>query len=596
MTISTKSVASCSIRVLAGLGSKIVILTPRCRHTRNTRSAPKRNSLSLCKSSRAANLAMVTGQAVALSAVECLKLRKANLESDIESLTGSDKRINKELDELASGKIGKRIEKRIARLATDLKRVRKTRARKERELTGLPTRPSVWIRGRRLYYNQPEGKDAVARAKWREAWHKARHATFGARGSSDEAGGNSTYTIQYSETRVKTTRYNGYLSASNELEFSVRHKRRIVGNFRLGEKEGVVLRDVLAANHGELILGNDGEVKVAKTPIKVEFERRKSGKSGEGWNVRLTMPMPVKKPCYEIDAAMGVDVNNGNFPSMLVHAEGKGLIGFRLGRYQNNLYNVDAPREDKKRVISEQIRKIVYEARENRAVLVLEALDFEGAKRTLRNKLGATLHGMPYKAIRDKFIRECAKQGVPIRFVNPRYTSLLGNLLATLDPKLSRDVAAAGVIALFGLPMGREYLMAKLSDTDRDRIRINSKGQFGRHVYGWGGCQMDNPSSKPDTAATEEPRAMPRKPTWLETGALIKNIATEMVKSGKSRMAGRTVCRIVEDARATDAPGGKKKRVKKLKAQKVFQVQLVRAPLFLKSEDLSKCSSLINSG
>ena len=165
-----------------------------------------------------------------------------------------------------------------------------------------------------------------------------------------------------------------------------------------------------------------------RTAIKVEFARRKGGDSCNGWNIRLCWAMEQAECDTTQQTAMGMDLNHGHFEGMLIH---KDKDTFRLGKYAKFGYDTDAPSKDKKRVISASIREAVALAKENNAVMVLEALDFEGAKRTLRNKLGATLHQMPYRAIRDKMVRECAKRGVLIRFVSPYYTSLLGNVLAT---------------------------------------------------------------------------------------------------------------------------------------------------------------------
>ena len=126
-------------------------------------------------------------------------------------------------------------------------------------------------------------------------------------------------------------------------------------------------------------------------------------------------------------------------------------------------------------------------------------------------------------------------------------------MLATKDTRLSRDVAAAGVIGLFGLSGGKDYLMEQFRGIDT--IRINHKGRFGRHVRGWVGCKQRQSDNCLTTQPTDEK-------SWLTAGALIKNIATEMAGSGKSQRAGRTMCRIVADNGVTDTPRRKKKPAK----------------------------------
>ena len=79
----------------------------------------------------------------------------------------------------------------------------------------------------------------------------ARNNEFGARGSSDEKGGNSTYTVRYAGNRIKVTKYMGYLNASNEMVFTVSHHGKVIGNFKLNERNGSELKAVLDVNHGK---------------------------------------------------------------------------------------------------------------------------------------------------------------------------------------------------------------------------------------------------------------------------------------------------------------------------------------------------------
>ncbi len=73
------------------------------------------------------------------------------------------------------------------------------------------------------------------------------------------------------------------------------------------------------------------------------------------------------------------------------------------------------------------INKLISYAQSTKSTIVLEALDFEGAKIGDCN-ISKLLHGIPYRKIRSIFLRKCLESGVPIRFVRPSYTSVLGGI------------------------------------------------------------------------------------------------------------------------------------------------------------------------
>ena len=87
---------------------------------------------------------------------------------------------------------------------------------------------------------------------------------------------------------------------------------------------------------------------------------------------------------------------------------------------------------------------------------------------------------MPYRDILRKVMREYARLGVPFRLVNAHHPSILGNLLATKDYRLGRDVAAAGIIAMLGLsPRALDTRLKEIVASSKS-LRINVKNKFGR--------------------------------------------------------------------------------------------------------------------
>jgi hypothetical protein len=116
----------------------------------------------------------------------------------------------------------------------------------------------------------------------------------------------------------------------------------------------------------------------------------------------------------------------------------------------------------------------VDEAAQRNLGISLEYLDFEHCKRWLKSKLGALLHVMPYRQIRGIFERRCLELGVPLRYVPPKYSSLLGALL--------RDQAAGAVLALRASEVGNPWLEGACEQAAKAQqisLRLNAKGRYG---------------------------------------------------------------------------------------------------------------------
>lgn len=106
-------------------------------------------------------------------------------------------------------------------------------------------------------------------------------------------------------------------------------------------------------------------------------------------------------------------------------------------------YPANGPAGPRRAELCRIIVRIVAEAKARGLGVALEYLDFEHCKRWLKSKLGSLLRVMPYRQIRAIFDRRCLEAGVPLRYVPPKHTSLLGALLSVRWPGLGRDEAAA---------------------------------------------------------------------------------------------------------------------------------------------------------
>jgi len=320
--------------------------------------------------------------------------------------------------------------------------------RYETALDVFPAKPSIFIGGQKHYYNQHLDKD------WKSKYIASRQDCFGARGSKGETSGNSTYQISFVKQVVEETKVLGKLIPYNQYEFKVISKQKKLGTFRLSEKEANKIKCCLANN----------------TALKVFFKKRDNG----SWYVYVGYAVAEAPKPKIFNGVLGIDLNNG-------HLEGSAVNNkLEVMQYWKEVYDSKCDKHTRERQLYAIIRNFVGYAKANNYKISLEYLDFEHSKKFLQNKLGAMLHVLPYRKIRKKFERECYKSGVELVYVKSEYTSVLGNLIASLDCKYSRDTAASIVIAMRALEGGNAYLNRICINLKR--IRLNAKGMFGRHI------------------------------------------------------------------------------------------------------------------
>ena len=407
----------------------------------------------LCKqfkaSARVYNLADSFAKSMVNSAIEAHKNHRDAVESNL------DKAINAYISALGRNEEPKKLRQRLHRVHV-----------RGSKLDAFPEKPSIFIGGKRHYYNQHDDED------WKEKYIRARNDCFGARGSKDETCGNSTYQIRFLRLIVEAHKVSGRIVPCNMYEFGVTNKGKKLGTFLLNEKESRKLRDCLSNN----------------TALKVFFKRLGNG----SWYIYTGYAIAEAPKPAVFNGVLGIDINNGHLEAAAVDKN------FNIVKYWKESYDTDCDKNTRERQLYAIIRRFVAHAKDNGYKISLEYLDFEFCKRYLQNKLGAMLHVLPYRKIRKKFERECHKSGVELVYVKPEYSSILGNLIASLLCKYSRDVAAAAVIALRAIEGGNDYLN-KLCVSMR-KLRLNVKGMFGRHI------DIDDGNMEPMAESKGEPR------------------------------------------------------------------------------------------
>ena len=280
--------------------------------------------------------------------------------------------------------------------------------------------------------------------------------------------------------------------------FHVSHEKEVIATFSLPirSKQAIALKSMLEVNRQpfgfvpsvdrqgnevkKLVEGKEQTIlrKDSTGRVALTITLWQDPEEGQ-WMIRISYfepPQPLLVPLGEL----GVDLNTDSLaPSVITWDQGLPCLG--------TMKKLRFPKENDVNKIAriyEIIGQITEHAKEHRLQIVLEKLDFEHCKPFLNNKLGALLHILPYAKIRNIFVRKCAQLGVPLKFINPQYTSLLGGVLTTFTGQ-GRDAGASAIIALRGSDAGNQWLEStskQLLECKQFRIRLNAKGKFGKEI------------------------------------------------------------------------------------------------------------------
>jgi IS605 OrfB family transposase len=241
-------------------------------------------------------------------------------------------------------------------------------------------------------------------------------------------------------------------------------------------------------------------VTTGRVGFTIDLRRR----DGNHWYLHLSREEKALPVAHAPVAWMGVDLNCDSVAHAVVSLRDGSPV---LESYGKSKFPADGPSGERRTALYRIVNQLVDEAAQRNLGISLEYLDFEHCKRWLRTKLGALLHIMPYRKIRGIFERRCLELGVPLRYVPPKYSSLLGALLSARWPQLGREQAAGAILALRASETGNPWLeqaCEHAAKAEKISLRLNAKGRYGHTLVvedesrpstskGSSGRQMDSP-------------------------------------------------------------------------------------------------------
>ncbi len=278
-------------------------------------------------------------------------------------------------------------------------------------------------------------KGYASQAEWRKAWQKKRNSEFFVLGSKDEIGGNQS------------------CSAFLQEDGTLHLRLRLPNLFTEHYGKYLWMRNVqFGYGHKEILAGL-----VAKQALSYRFKLDE-----KGWRIFVSVDIP-QAPLVsdERQGAIGVDVNSNHLS--IAETDRFGNVIFKQ-TIDLNLYGKNS--HQAKAIIGDACKKIVSFAEKTKKPLVLEKLNFQQKKKTLKEKHASyarMLSSFAYNSILKHIQSRAHKQGIEIKEVNPAYTSIIGRVKFAKRYGLSIHHAAALTIARRSVRFS-EKLPSRLTD------------------------------------------------------------------------------------------------------------------------------------
>jgi IS605 OrfB family transposase len=257
--------------------------------------------------------------------------------------------------------------------------------------------------------------------EWQDCWKAKRSSEFFVLGSKDETAGNQTCTAYVKNgslcLRLRLpvaleTKYGKYLTIEN-VTFAYGHEAILLG-----------------LNHP------NGQA------LSYRFK-----KDEKGWRVFVSTALEKKMPIsQEGCGAIGIDLNTDHIAYVETDRFGNPLESKRLpwvshGKSNNQL----------RAMTGDLCKMIIDKAKETKKPLVMEKLDFQKKKLSLKekgcSKLSRLLSSFAYRLFFVFLMARAYKHGITIHQVNPAFTSIIGRVNYAKRYGLSIHLAAALCIA-----------------------------------------------------------------------------------------------------------------------------------------------------
>ena len=291
--------------------------------------------------------------------------------------------------------------------------------------------------------------------EWKNDWQKKRNFSFFIVGSKDETLGNQSSQL----TQNEENSFDLKLRLPNIFSEKYLIIKKI--DFSYGKKEII---DAINKNINRSFLQKAKNPNYKNVGTSINFRFKKDKKS---WILFVTFMQEESNWISDSSrGAIGVDINADH------------LAVSEIDRFGNLIHSQRIPlntygksKNQALAIIGDASKDIVKIAKNSKKPIVLEKLDFQKKKQTLKeksNKYSRMLSSFSYKKIPEMIFSKAFMEQIEIFFVNPAFTSVIGLVKFKKLYGLSTHSAAALVIA-------RRFL--------RFSERFPSQKHFDKHLH-----------------------------------------------------------------------------------------------------------------
>ncbi len=200
-------------------------------------------------------------------------------------------------------------------------------------------------------------------------------------------------------------------------------------------------------------------------------------KNKEQYQVKISWEETAPEQIETDPGAIGIDTNPDGV-ALVETDESGNLLHHRYLQYQRLSFAKQDKRDNDVRLLA---KEVVEYALEKKKPIVLERLEFKVGKKTKTYKKSNRMKSnFLFKKIVDAIESRALRFGVPVKKVNPGYTSILGNLKYKSMYSLNRHTAAALVIARRGMNIDKErqtFNAVKVCKSSKKDNNVNLEGR-----------------------------------------------------------------------------------------------------------------------
>ncbi|AIS52078.1 hypothetical protein TKV_c08980 [Thermoanaerobacter kivui] len=295
-----------------------------------------------------------------------------------------------------------------------------------------------------------------------------------------------------------------HLNGKAYKKLKIRWQEKRKGNlYSRGDKskKGNLNTRIEVRKNGTFLRINVGERKYVYAKIEAGYKKNKKRKELLQEIAQSNIPYSVelKLKNGSICAYFAIEEQ---YPEIKITKE-KGIIGIDVNAYPDNISWAEV--DEKGNLISygsipmpelasgnsdkreyfrwQYVHEIVKIAKEKRKAIVIEKLDIKnkGEKGDFSGKKSRRIrHNFSYKSLLKKIKILAKKEGIEVIEVNPSYTSIIGMLKYAPQYMITKDIAAAYVIARRGL--GREEKIPDNYIKFLNALTIDELEELKKHV------------------------------------------------------------------------------------------------------------------